>query len=115
LFLSLAHHKNIQHARFYDISHGSIESLVREIKEKIYRIDFKTSVSERKKIADQIEKSIIVNQGVLISDETRRALHSGPRSLIWQVTSAWLKKYFEQYAEPQPNRRGEHHLSKGGN
>jgi hypothetical protein len=102
--------------KFYQTSTGSIERMVREIKtghfdKPIMKLSQHTYLSD--KDVEKLESDACQKWGIFLNEDMRALLRSRSTP-AWEATKAWLDLFFAAEAEPQPNRKGERHLHKGG-
>ena len=103
--------------KFYNTSYSTIDKMIREIKMRQFDEPLKQPSDQNQNYSAkdiyQLESDLCKNYGLFLNDQMRTDVRSksGP---AWEITAAWLDNFFATEAEPQPNRKGERHLHKGG-
>jgi hypothetical protein len=101
--------------KFYQTSKGTVENMIRELKSR--KFEKTKRFSENKKYTnkeiDMMVSEMCTKYEIFLPEEMNTNIRTRKGNL-WEITKAWLDKFIEFEAEPQPNRRGERHLHKGG-
>lgn len=102
--------------KFYSVSTGTLEKMCREIKAEKYgsvssaRLSGSTTLTSDE--IDDMEINATHKFGFSLNTSMLMAV-KGRNSITWEICRAWMEKFFKQESQPQPNRRGEYHLSQG--
>jgi hypothetical protein len=93
----------------YNVSHGYVERLVRDLKDgtRNYLFSSNKTAKVTSKFINNMEQLSSIH-GVELSREQIQAMKV-PNTIVSLVAFAWLASYFEMCGEPQPNG-GEIHL-----
>jgi hypothetical protein len=102
--------------KFYRISTGTCEKMVRQLKagklQSVGDLRFSDRFPVPQEMVETIEKMGREVYGLSLTPSMLSAVR-GRNTLLWESTRAWLQNFVKTECQPQPNRRGEYHFTKG--